>query len=184
MYQSRTACHTEEGFGSAVLTGDPDLLLLRSAVMRETEATLTYRENSHVITDRRLAGLFRTEAQHEAGHFVELNRMIARLDPDQATEFRDHELAFLAEEGRRGGPLSGGRGGSGGSTHKSDREAWIKELREAVQLELMTLNIYQEDAARASHPEVRTLLTKIMNHEKEDYAIFASELVRLIHETR
>jgi rubrerythrin len=181
MYRPRTACHTEEGFGSGVLTSDPDLLLLRSAVMRQVEATLTYREDSRVITDRRLAGLFRTEAQHEAGHIVELNRMIARLDPDQATEFRDHDLAFLANETSRGGPTERGHGDGGGSRKGGDREAWLKELKDAVQLELNTLNIYQEDALRASHPEVRALLTNIMNHEKEDYAIFLAEMVRLIH---
>jgi rubrerythrin len=163
--------------GPATNDFDPDLIFLRNAVARETEAFLDYRAHGMTVADRRLADVFHHESSHEAGHFIELNRMISRLDPVQATEFADHGLSYLAGTALEGKP------GRRESLRKSrDPEEWIDALKHSIQLELNTLNAYQMDAARAAHPEVRELLTEIANHEKEDYAIFTRELQRLLHD--
>jgi rubrerythrin len=132
-----------------------------------------------MIGDRRLAVLFHEEARHEAGHFIELCRMMSQLDPTQAFEFRDHGLSFLAADE----PGEAGLDGRAelGLTVK-DPEKWLGDLKEAIDLELHTLSFYQEEAAGAVHPEVKELLTRIMNHEKEDLAIFVRELQRLLHQ--
>ncbi|MDI6869925.1 MAG: ferritin-like domain-containing protein [Bacillota bacterium] len=171
-------CHVGgEELGEAALTADPDLLALRSAAMREKEAFLTYRHYGLTIADRRLSEFFHHEAMDEAGHFIELNRMLARLDPVQAEEFRHHDLDFLVD-GAMGDPRLS-RWSSEAKVR--DPEKWLDALKESIDLEYYALNIYQEDAARAVHPEVKELLTRIMNHEKDDLAAFIHELYRLLH---
>ncbi|MGE5554448.1 MAG: hypothetical protein ACM3XZ_11150 [Betaproteobacteria bacterium] len=168
----------QEAFGAATMVGDSDLLALRSAAMRQKEAFLAYRRYAMTIADRRLAEIFHHETQEEAAHFIAVNRMAARLDPIQADEFRQHELDFLADETVMGDP----RVGRAFSHEKvKDPEEWIMALKEAIDLEYHTLNVYQEDACRAIHPEVKELLTRIMNHEKKDLAVFIRELYRLLH---
>lgn len=174
-------CHVSgEELGSVTLNADPDLLALRSAAAREKEAFLEYRHHGMMIADRRLAGLFHEEARHEAGHFIALCQMLSHLDPDQAAEFQAHDLAYLASS-EPGDPVMG-RMEMGMKV--KDPEKWLEDLKEAVDLELHTLNVYQEDASRALHVEVKELLTRIMNHEKQDLAIFVRELQRLLHEHR
>lgn len=175
----RDECHIGgEELGGAVLVADPDLLALREAAAREKEAFMEYRHHGMMIGDRRLASLFHQEAGHEAGHFIELCRMMSRFDPGQAFEFRDHGLPFLAADE----PGETGLDGRADADDKvKDPERWLADLRQAVDLELRTLNHYQHEAANAVHPEVMELFTRIMNHEKEDLAIFIRELQHLLH---
>lgn len=175
---SRAECHVGAGLGGTMLSADPDLYALRDAAMREKEAFLDYRSHGMTIADPRLSEIFHREAREQAAHFIELNRMISRIDPTQAREFKNRDLAFLVDGAMADSRMRGSYHGGG---REKDPEKWLEALKDAVDFEYHTINVYQEDATRATHPEVKELLTRIMNHEKDDLAIFIRELCRLLH---
>lgn len=156
---------------------DPDLLLLRDAAADERNAILLYLEAAN--TSVCCPNLFLDVASDEMGHYVQIMRQIAMLDPIQSNKFNEANLEFLSigrdirpkwmyePEYDDDTPTS--------APNKQDIQS-INYLTRALTDELHAINKYQKYMNQAQHPEVKELFCKLMNDEKEHVAEFTAAL--------
>lgn len=146
---------------------DIHLIFLRQDLAREIKAVKYYMEAAYAIGGE-LGQLFFHEALDEATHVVMLMRLLAKYDPLQGEEFRNRGLNLISEavsppnEVKRKKDIS--------------REKIIEYLSEAVDFELETINRYQRQIEVSTNSEIADQLCHIMNHEKDDTAVFAKKL--------
>jgi rubrerythrin len=144
-----------------------ELVFLRRDIIRQIIAVNYYMKASRDLSGE-LSEVFRAEALDEAQHIILLMRMLAKLDPVQAQEFRQHDVELVITDPA---PEKGNL-----EIDPDRRNAAISYLSKTVKLEAETINEYQEQIAASRNQEVIDLLCIIMNHEKEDLAIFSHYL--------
>lgn len=181
---------------------DKDLLLLRTDATGELIAILTYRRFLGEARRHETRQALEQVINAEIGHFVELSKMIACLDPVQAEEFSHHNLNWLlystaAPRGPRPSfPGTNLRAHATGDTtpmladgatlpHLHDIAAAaddIDRLDMSIEEEFTAINGYQEHIELAQHEQVKTLLAGIMNSEKDHVAMFLEVALMIAHE--
>ncbi|MGE5508516.1 MAG: ferritin-like domain-containing protein [Chitinophagales bacterium] len=183
-------------------TENKDLALLRADATGELIAIVTYRrflgEARHPAAKQALEHAI----NNEIGHFLELSRAVAHLDPVQAQEFCFHDLEWLtAETLPPPAPLArmsgiAPRGTGSGETpplladgalpnHQHDIASAaddLDRLNMAIEMELSAINGYQEHVVRAEEESTKRLLTGIMNSEKEHVAHFLQVMIEVAHQ--
>jgi bacterioferritin (cytochrome b1) len=169
--------------------GNRDLQNLREAAKREiSQAVYSYFTASReVLNELFTDGMtyqeyFAHEASDEMGHYLQLLRMVSKLDPTQKEQFIEHTLgAYLVQNQEPSfkfwlGPYC---------YPPQERELrWLNTFREvvkAISLELETINQYERYINEASNPEVKQLFAEILNHEKGDLADFNQMLFSLFN---
>lgn len=164
-----------------------DLENLRNAATREIEGAVYH----YFIASRKVLNepfennityqeYFAHEAADEMIHYLQEMRMISKLDSVQKQEFIEHSLKpYLVED--KYPPINFWYGPY--RYPKEEREArWLKTIEhvvESIAFELETINYYQKYIAESANPEVKKLLTEIMNHEKGDLADFNKMFLKL-----
>jgi rubrerythrin len=175
---------------------------LRTDATNELIAILTYRRFLGESRQHETRHVLEHVINVEIGHFVELMKMIACLDPVQAEEFKRHDLSrILYRTAAPSGPMpsipgSNMRGRASGDTpplladgltlpHLHDIAAAaddIDRLDMSIEEELTAINGYQEHIEAAMHEQVKTLFAGIMNSEKDHVAMFLEAAFMIAHE--
>lgn len=180
---------------------EKDLSLLRADLTGEFIAILTYRRFLGEAHHEATRYAFEHAINNEIGHVIDLAREIACLDPVQAQEFRFHDLEWLTKEGlpppttlaRMTGVVL--RAPHSGDTpplladgalpaHVHDVASAADDLDRldmAIEMELTTINLYEEHVIRAEHEATRDLFTGILNSEKEHVAHFLQVALDTAH---
>lgn len=178
-----------------------DLALLRSDFTSELIAILTYRRFLGDAEHERARYAFEHAINNEIGHVVELCRAIARLDPVQAQAFCAHDLEWLLQEtlpppmslARLAGVrVRGSRSADSvplladGSlpAHVHDIAAAADDfdrLNMAIEMELTSINLYEEHVIRADHEATKDLLVGLVNSEKQHVAHFLQVAMEVAH---
>lgn len=163
-----------------------DLENLRAAANREiSQAVYTYFIASREVLNEPFEDMtyqeyFAQEAADEMLHYLEIMNMISKLDPIQKKQFMEHDLTPYFVKGEYPpitfwyGPYC--------YYQKEREERWLKTTKyviEAISLELETISYYEKYIEETNNREVKTLFTKIMNHEKGDIADFNQMLLTL-----
>lgn len=166
--------------------GSKDLINLRKAADREiSQAVYTYFLASREVLNEPFEETtyqeyFAHEAADEMLHYLQLMRMISKLDPVQKEQFIEHDLAPYFVEDKY--PTITFWYGPYCYYQKEREERWLKTVKyviESISLELETINYYEQYITEATNREVKDLFTEIMNHEKGDVADFNQMLLKL-----
>lgn len=168
---------------------EPCLILLRDTASAERKAIAFYLEGA--LAECRLADLFTHIAEEEMIHYVEIMRLISRLDPVQAEFLEEESLDFLVLQ-RTAMPKWSPIFKGGHSPADDDDFLALPPERKAVKaLNLLTqalvdefaaINQYQSAMACTDHVGCQELFCHIMNEEKEHVAELTAALFRLTHE--
>lgn len=164
----------------------PDLYLLRDAAADERGAIADYLECALKTC---LDEVFLDVAEDEMHHYVELMRLISRLDPVQAEMLEEEDLDFLVmnrafackPKCEKHKPIQEEQDVEVILPDKEDMPA-IRCLTKAIQDELHAINKYQKYMDQAENPCVKQLFCHIMNEEKEHVAEFTAALFEITRE--
>jgi rubrerythrin len=186
--------HVAPSIGSPQYIGDPDLIFLRDDIADELGAIVGYLECADQIKEHRISERFRETANDETGHFIQLLRMVAMLDPVQAAELKKQGLFMI--NGLNEQTLPFGIPGKCPGCEQPERhrrdyvdkkfyapdERVVECLRNAIRDELHAINAYQKQVQATTNPAIQNLLTTIMNKEKEHVSEFTKLFYELYHE--
>ncbi len=182
--------HIAPSLGSCQMVADPELIYLREDLADEFSAINDYLECASLSDDRYISHLFRKIAEEEAGHFIQLFRMVSSLDPVQADELAKHDLEMLLFSRMPSPPNfvnNNAKENSKDSSYHAKKKHYdkyppvLKCLKNAIRDELSAINNYQKQIQMINNPTIQNLLIPIMNKEKEHVAEFTKAFYDLIH---